>query len=78
MPLNNLAAEMTRYHVRNIDIQNLLSCTDKTVTNKMAGVTEFSVKEAMNIRDRFFPGMRLEYLFADLNNDSGCSRDRAG
>ena len=28
------------------------------------GVTEFSVAEALKIRDTFFPGLRVEYLFA--------------
>ena len=42
----------------------LLNCSQKTVSNKLNDVTEFSVSEAMDIRDKFFPGMRLEYLFA--------------
>lgn len=62
--MRNLSAEMARYGVRNVDIQNLLSCTDKTVKNKIDGVTEFSVAEALKIRDTFFPGLRVEYLFA--------------
>lgn len=62
--MRNLSAEMARYGVRNVDIQNLLSCTDKTVRNKIDGVTEFSVAEALKIRDAFFPGLRIEYLFA--------------
>lgn len=36
MALRNLAAEMARYQVRNTDIQSLLSCSEKTVTNKIA------------------------------------------
>ena len=62
--MRNLSAEMARYGVQNVDIQNLLSCTDKTVRNKIDGVTEFSVAEALKIRDAFFPGLRIEYLFA--------------
>lgn len=65
--MRNLSAEMARYGVRNADIQDLLSCTDKTVRNKIDGVTEFSVAEALKIRDAFFPGMRIEYLFATAN-----------
>lgn len=66
--MKNLSAEMARYGVSNIDIQNLLSCTDKTVRNKINGVTEFSVREAMKIRDVFFPGMKIEYLFAGADD----------
>ena len=62
--MRNLSAEMARYGVKNADIQKLLSCTDKTVRHKIDGVTEFSVAEALKIRDVFFPGLRVEYLFA--------------
>lgn len=68
--MRNLSAEMARYGVRNVDIQNLLSCTDKTVKNKIDGVTEFSVAEALKIRDAFFPGLRVEYLFASADKSS--------
>lgn len=62
--MSNLSAEMVRFGVTIVDIQNLLGCTDKTVRNKMNGTTEFSVREALTVRDTFFPGLRLEYLFA--------------
>lgn len=66
--MSNLAAEMARNGVSISDFQAVLGCTDKTVRNKMAGATEFSVGEAMKIRDTFFPGMRIEYLFAQNEN----------
>lgn len=62
--MKNLSAEMARFGVSNSDIQSLLSCSPKTVTNKLGDETEFSVGEAIKIRDEFFPGMRIEYLFA--------------
>ena len=61
--MQNLMAEMTRSNVRVSDIQSLLGCTEKTVRNKLNGKTEFSVNEAMLIRDTYFPGLRVEYLF---------------
>lgn len=63
--MKNLCAEMTRYGVSNSDIRDLLGCSLKTVQNKTSGATEFSVEEAMKIRDRFFPGLRIEYLFSN-------------
>lgn len=66
--MSNLAAEMARNGVSIADLLAVLGCTDKTVRNKMAGATEFSVGEAMKIRDTFFPGMRIEYLFAQKEN----------
>lgn len=62
--MKNLSAEMVRFGVTYADIKELLSCSDKTAWNKVNGITEFSVQEATKIRDTFFPGMRLEYLFA--------------
>ncbi len=62
--MRNLSAEMARYGVSKEDLRMLLSCTDKTVNNKLNDTTEFSISEAMKVRDKFFPGMRLEYLFS--------------
>ena len=62
--MSNLAAEMARYGVSLSDIQTVLGCTDKTARNKLGGVTEFSISEAMKLRDTYFPNMRIEYLFA--------------
>ena len=63
--MKNLLAEMARSGIRVQDIQNLLGCTDRTVRNKMDGKTKFSVNEALKIRNALFPGLRVEYLFAD-------------
>ena len=63
--MKNLLAEMARSGIRVQDIQNLLGCTERTVRNKMDGKTEFSVNEAFKIRNALFPGLRIEYLFAD-------------
>ena len=63
--MKNLLAEMARSGVQIQDIQNLLGCTDRTVRNKLDGKTEFSVNEALKIRNALFPGLRVEYLFAE-------------
>lgn len=65
--MRNLSAEMARYGVTNADIQRLLSCTDKTVRNKIGGMSEFSISEAFKIRDTFFPSLREEYLFSSAD-----------
>lgn len=62
--MQNLSAEMARMGVTNADIQRVLDCSAKTVTNKLSDVTAFTIPEAFAIRDTFFPGFRLEYLFA--------------
>lgn len=66
--MKNLLAEMTRYGVRIEDIQSLLKCSEGTVKNKLGNKTEFSFQECIKIRDEFFPGYRLEYLFATQEN----------
>lgn len=68
--MSNLVAEMKRYGVTNTDIQKLLGCSDKTVRNKLNGETEFSYPEAEKIRNKFFPNLRMEYLFATDTKDS--------
>ena len=62
--MKNLSAEMRRYGVTNIDLQNAIGCSLKTVVNKLNETSEFSVSEALSIRDKFFPSLRIAYLFA--------------
>lgn len=61
--MRNLKAEMVRYGMNNLDLQKILGCSERTVTNKLSGETEFTISEALKIRNTFFPGLRLEYLF---------------
>lgn len=60
----NLLHEMRSSHIRHEDIRRTLGCCEKTVRSKVFGDAEFSVMQAVLVRDTFFPGMRLEYLFA--------------
>lgn len=63
--MNNLRAEMARYGVTISDIQQLLKLSERTVRSKLSGESGFSFSEASKIRNAFFVGYRLEYLFAD-------------
>lgn len=62
--LKNLQAEMKRNGISNADLQAILSCSPKTVTNKLNAHTPLSIWDAIKIRDTFFPSMDLEYLFS--------------
>ena len=62
--------EMPRFNVTYFDIQQTLNCSEKTVRYKMQGITDFTYGEARNIRDTLFPGMSIEYLFDQHNNES--------
>lgn len=65
--MNNLRAEMVRYGVTTADICKVLNCTERTIRSKLSGESVFSFPEAIKIRDTFFVGYRLEYLFAAEN-----------
>lgn len=65
----NIEKEMRRFNVTYFDIQQVLNCSEKTVRNKMQGVTDFTYSEVRNIRDKLFPGMNLEYLFNRHDNE---------
>jgi len=62
--MKNLQAEMKRYGISNTDIQRLLGVTERTVINKVNGITAFDIGEALKIRNELFPSLRVEYLFA--------------
>ena len=60
----NLEAEMKRYAVRRTDIARALGTSNAVVTNRLNGVQgEMSISDALTIRDLFFPGMDMAYLF---------------
>lgn len=59
----NLEAEMIRYDVSNDDIAKVINKNSRTVRNKRAGTTVFTLPEIIAIRDTFFPKLKLEYLF---------------
>ena len=65
---SNLRAEMARYGVSMLDVANVIGRSDKGTSDKIAGRTTFSIQEAMAVRDRFFSGYTLEYLFAEAGD----------
>lgn len=67
--LCNLKAEMVRRSISILDIAREIGRTDRSVREKINGRTQFSVPEATTVRDRFFPGFSLEYLFTNERAD---------
>lgn len=57
--------EMKIYGIKNSDICKVIRKTEKTVRNKLNGISDFSVIEAITIRNKLFPGRSLEELFSD-------------
>ena len=54
---------MARKGYKVADLVAVLGCSEKTARNKLNGGTEFTVGEAVKVRDEMFPDARMEYLF---------------
>lgn len=61
--MKNLKAEMQRNDLTVWDIVETIGCSEKTARNKINGETDFTYPEAEKVRNRLFPGLRMEYLF---------------
>lgn len=60
---NNLEAEMKRKGVSRMDIANLLGVSYSTIHSRFNGNSEWLYSECILIRDTYFAGMSLDYLF---------------
>lgn len=65
--LCNLEAEMTRRGLSAADFSRITGKTPRSMQNKIKGRYAFTFGEAKTIRDAFFVGMDLEYLFAQTS-----------
>lgn len=65
----NLNAEKARNRLTNQDFSNTLNISVPSINNKMSGKTEFTRREMITLRDKYFSGMSLEYLFDDVPLD---------
>ena len=59
----NLRNEMHRKGIKSKAMANLISNAEKTVHNKLTGVTDFTVQEALLIRENLFPEFTMKDLF---------------
>lgn len=62
--LCNLRAEMARRGLSVSDISRVIGKTDRSARDKISGRYTFSIDEAKKVRDTFFPGMDLDFLFS--------------
>ena len=58
----NLNAELARYGLTESDVATWISCTPKTVKNKLNGQTEFTLSEILAISSHFHE-LSISYLF---------------
>jgi len=61
--LHNLLAEMAKKNIKKKDIAQALDIDNKTLWNKLNGVTQFKATELLAVRDTYFPDCDIEYLF---------------
>lgn len=63
MPYITLKGEMAKRDITIKTISELLGIHRNSVSNKLEGNTNFSIDEAVKIRNAFFPDMRIDFLF---------------
>jgi len=63
---NNLRAEMARIPKSGREVADVIEITPSAFYDKMAGRTEFKRSEMVLIRNRFFKGMTIDFLFDSL------------
>ena len=61
----NLIAEMARRGITTDDISRVIGKSVRTARDKLNGKYPFFFDEAVCIKQAFFSGMELEYLFAE-------------
>ena len=59
-----LVGEIAKRGVKKATLAKTIGVSDRTLRNKLAGETAFSLPEAATIRNTFFPDMEMEYLFS--------------
>jgi len=64
MEYSTLIGEIAKAHINYTDIASILGVTRDTLRNKLKGKSEFTIKEAFEIKAVFFPAIPLEELFA--------------
>ena len=71
--LNTLKGELIKKGLNPIKaIMEALECSEKTARNKLNGLTDFTVPEAVIIENKYFgeDNFRIEYLFSRSNKSA--------
>lgn len=62
----NLRDALDRKRITNRAVCELLGVSEKTLYNKIAGDTEFTVSEALLIMRNLLPEYNIEFLFGEV------------
>lgn len=72
MQYSNLMGEMAKRKIKKYKVAQELGIHVNSFRSKLNGKTSFSIDEAIRIRDTFFPGYDIKYLF---QTDEGGEKD---
>lgn len=61
----NLRNELKRKNIAQKVVADLISCTEKSVNNKICGKTDFTIREAFVIHKNLLPEFDMDYIFTD-------------
>ena len=67
--LLHLIMAMDVKNISTLAIAQLIGTTEKTAYNKIRGITDFTMPEAVKIKVNMFPEYDLCYLFEPVNPD---------
>ena len=63
----NLKAEKARKGIKNKHLANGIGINPATMSAKLNIAGRMRLDEAQCLRDKFFPGMTMDYLFGDVH-----------
>ena len=70
--MNTLLVEFLRIGIKPEQIANTISpvlgCSERTIRNKLNGRSEFTLSEAIKIKETWFSTLSLDYLFNEKKN----------
>ncbi len=66
--LSNLKAEMARHDVSINDIARAVGKSYRTISDRLRGKSQFPIGDAIVVKNEFFGGMDMEYLFTQVND----------
>lgn len=76
MALNNMKSELVKAGVKQYEAAEFLGMSANNFNRKLAETVPFTRDEMFSLRDRFFPGRTVDYLFAS-DGDVPSERERA-
>ena len=65
----NLTQEMRKHGITQSEVAKSASMAESSLSECLSGRMKFKLDQAIAIRDTFFPGMNLDYLFANTKKE---------